>query len=262
MVNKARGGRQTTGPCRPAGPRRSRCWRGPRAGSNPRRVRVVAASGASTLDSYKKEEEEREAQERDRKFVAALDEARLAGAANARERTKRVGMIVRPMIRRHQRGFHQGHDLRISAGVPRVRDRHRYAADRQRGGADPGQAPKIREVLAAALDDWAWRAGPPDDSRLRTIAREADPDPWRNAIRDAEARGRMCRPYGQRAHDPDVTRQPAATLDRLGSALVQGATFDEAVALLRQAQRLYPDDFWINHEPGTCFHRPMPASVR
>ena len=82
--------------------------------------------------------------------------------------------------------------------------------------------PEIREALAAALDDWAWRAEPPEDSRLRTIARDADRDEWRNAIRDAVAK-QDTPALRQRAHDPDVARQPAATLDLLGDALI-GAT--------------------------------------
>ena len=35
--------------------------------------------------------------------------------------------------------------------------------------------------------------------------------------------------------------------------------FDEAVGLLRQAQRLYPHDFWINHDLAHAFIYSKPA---
>src|SRR6185437_13941611 len=105
--------------------------------------------------------------------------------------------------------------------------------------------PIIREAMAAALEDWTWRAGPIRDSRLRTIARQVDPDPWRNAIRDAEAANDL-QALRQRTVDREVTHQPASTLNRLASALRQSGASDEAVELFRKAQRLHPHDFWIN----------------
>ena len=116
----------------------------------------------------------------------------------------------------------------------------------------------IREALVAALDDWVWHAGGDGSLRLRYIVRGADRDPWRNAIRDAVVEGDTAA-LRQRAHDPDVARQPAATLHRLGNALVQAHEFDEAVALLRQAQYLYPHDFWINHDLAQAFSSSEPA---
>ena len=223
---------------------------GPEPARTRRRGRVVAASGGERLESYKKKEEERKAQEeerkvqeRDREFVAALDEARLLGAANAKGED---GYDQKAVISGYQRAFRE-YGIDIDTLPPE------RAAELIRA-----KPPEIREALAAALDDWAWRAGPPEDSRLRTIAREADPDPRRNAIRDAVAKG-DAPALRQRAHDPDVASQPVATLDRLGNALVQAREFDEAVALLRQAQRLHPHDFWINHDLAYAFASSEPA---
>ena len=56
-----------------------------------------------------------------------------------------------------------------------------------------------------------------------------------------------------------MARQPVAALDRLGKALVQARDFNEAVALLRQAQRLYPHDFWINYDLASTFASSEPA---
>ncbi len=187
---------------------------------------------------------EAEGQERDRKFVDALDEARLLGAAICQGGDEWYDR--KAVISGYQRVFRE-YGIDIDTLPPE------RAAELIRA-----KPPEIREALAAALDDWAWRAGPPDDSRLRTIAREADPDPRRNAIRDAVAKGDVPA-LRQLAHDPDVARQPVATLDRLGNALVQAREFDEAVALLRQAQRLHPHDFWINHDLADAFTSSEPA---
>ena len=196
----------------------------------------------SALKSNKKKEKERKAQERDRKFVDALDEARLLGTANAKE----GGYDRKAVIPGYQRAFREdGIDVDT---LPSERAAELIRAKPQ----------EIREALAAALDDWAWQAGLPDALRLRTIVRAADDNPWRNAIRDAEAK-RDAPALRQRAHDPDVARQPVVTLDLLGNALVQTREFDEAVVLLRQAQHLHPHDFWINHNLAFAFISSEPA---
>ena len=188
------------------------------------------------------QEKERMAQERDVKFVRALDDARLLGAANAKE----GGYDRKAVISGYQRAFREyGIDIDT---LPPERTAELIRA----------KPPEIREALAAALDDWAWRAGPPEESRLSTIAREADSDPQRKAIRDAVAK-RDAPALRQLARDREVARQPVATLARLGNALVQVLEFDEAVGLLRQAQSLYPHDFWINHDLADAFTSSKPA---
>jgi len=125
---------------------------------------------AGVLESYQKKEEERKAQERDGRITVALDEARLAGAARVEEGGK-AWYDKKAIISGYQRAFREyGIDvetLRSERTVELIR-------------AKPS---KIREALAAALDDWASQAGPPDDLRLRTIARETDPDPRRGGQR-------------------------------------------------------------------------------
>src|SRR5262249_41853076 len=75
--------------------------------------------------------------------------------------------------------------------------------------------------------------------------RAADPDPWRNQLRDA-----------MEAKSPDVLKNfaaaapirelPPSTLVLLGDALGNRRAVAQAVTLLRQAQLLYSGDFWIN----------------
>jgi probable HAF family extracellular repeat protein len=120
----------------------------------------------------------------------------------------------------------------------------------------------VREELIAALDDWMRiRRGMPrkDDSdwkRLLVAARAADPDPWRNQVRDAwerddrKALGELARsaPF-DRLHPCDVLLLEA-NLDT-----------DRAAAVLREAQRRRPGDFWLNHALGMRLHSMRPPRI-
>ena len=152
---------------------------------------------SSALESYKEKEGERKAQERDGKFVVTLEDARLLGAASAKE--GKGGYDRKAVISGYQRAFREyGIDVDT---LPPERTAELIRA----------KPLEVRATAAAALDDWAWRAGPPEESRLSTIAREADPDPQRKAIRDAVAK-RDAPALRQLARDREVTRQPVATL--------------------------------------------------
>jgi superkiller protein 3 len=109
------------------------------------------------------------------------------------------------------------------------------------------QAP-IREELVAALDDWArcLPSSGPSPAKLRAVADGADDNSWRRAVRAAVPRKEAAR-LKELAKDAGALAQPPAVLVLLGIALVQAQAPEEAVAFLRQAQRRYPGDFWINH---------------
>ncbi len=101
--------------------------------------------------------------------------------------------------------------------------------------------------LAAALDYWAREretAKRPAWQRLIAVARLADPDEWRNQVRDALER-RDQEALTELAASPKIGELPLPTLSLLGTA-IKDATANEAV--LRQAQRKYPHDFWINFQ--------------
>jgi tetratricopeptide (TPR) repeat protein len=121
--------------------------------------------------------------------------------------------------------------------------------------AERMRARGIRLELARALDIWSGmrrqtgNPGPPDWKQLLDIAKEVDPDPWRSKLRDALKRGD---PGALQAFaaSADVRKLPPGTLHLLALALRDAGLPDRAVALLRQAQRQYPGNLWINDELG------------
>src|SRR5262249_11512454 len=113
----------------------------------------------------------------------------------------------------------------------------------------------IRQALVRALDEWAAlrrRArGRKDPSwkRLVEIARQADPDEWRNRFREASLQGD--RGALEKLADVVPVRDvPPGTLWLLGNELMELGAADRAMAVLRQAQHQYPDDYWINDNLG------------
>jgi serine/threonine-protein kinase len=117
------------------------------------------------------------------------------------------------------------------------------------------QARRIRLELARALDIWSGmrrqtgNPGPPDWKQLLDIAKEVDPDPWRGELRDALKQGEPGALQALAA-SADVPKLPAGTLHLLAIALRDAGLPERAVALLRQAQRQYPGNLWINDELG------------
>jgi tetratricopeptide (TPR) repeat protein/serine/threonine protein kinase len=110
----------------------------------------------------------------------------------------------------------------------------------------------IRVELAAALDDWAHVRrveGKKEETwkPLLATARLADPDPWRNRLRDAWERNHR-QALKDLADSAEVGRLPATTLSHLGRALRQTGAVEKAVVVLRRAQQRHPGDFWINDQ--------------
>jgi serine/threonine protein kinase/Tfp pilus assembly protein PilF len=105
--------------------------------------------------------------------------------------------------------------------------------------------------LTAALDNWAddrkssRTADPASWLRLVAVAKAADPDPWRNQVRDALAHD-DCKALNQLAASANVRDLPLQSL----YLLVYRGHLDLALerSLLRQAQREHPDDFWVNFQ--------------
>jgi serine/threonine protein kinase/Flp pilus assembly protein TadD len=127
-------------------------------------------------------------------------------------------------------------------------------------GLDPREAAErvrsrpIRLQLAAALDDWAYarrKSGLPGWDRLLAVSRAADPDPWRDRLRDA-LRGNDPKALQELAasvrghHVPVVTALLLARLTR-GTAAVE-----QTVVVLRQVRQRHPGDFWVNEQLGEC----------
>jgi tetratricopeptide (TPR) repeat protein len=105
--------------------------------------------------------------------------------------------------------------------------------------------------LTAALDDWALerrRRGRPeaDWRRLLDVARAADADPWRQALRAALG-GRDRDAVLRLADRAEAARLPVQSVQLLALALVQEGAGGRAEAVLRAALRRHPGDVWLNH---------------
>jgi serine/threonine-protein kinase len=138
------------------------------------------------------------------------------------------------------------------AGLAKEGDDPLAAAGRVRGSS-------VRVPLVAALDDWA--ASTRDDQRrawLLEVARQADPDRWRDRARQpALWRDRD----GLRAllAEEDATDQSSQLVVALGEQLLRLG--GDAVGLLRRAQGRHPDDFWLNLELGLLEDEPAEAAA-
>jgi Flp pilus assembly protein TadD/tRNA A-37 threonylcarbamoyl transferase component Bud32 len=111
--------------------------------------------------------------------------------------------------------------------------------------------------LAGALDQWLFiRRGQkppniPGEQHLLAVAKAADPDPWRNRLRDSldprfMRRGGTLDDLHRLAASADPDRLPEASVTRLAYALAGLKDTKTAISLLRRAQRSHPGDFWLN----------------
>jgi tetratricopeptide (TPR) repeat protein/serine/threonine protein kinase len=109
----------------------------------------------------------------------------------------------------------------------------------------------LRYAWVAALDHWADSRGAegrtPDEkrlvARLLAVAREADPDPWRNRVRDPKPALPTLRKLAQSV---EVAGQSPQILVSLSRKLPR----QEATGLLRRALLVYPRDFWLHFQLG------------
>jgi tetratricopeptide (TPR) repeat protein len=114
-------------------------------------------------------------------------------------------------------------------------------------GARIGQCAIARE-LVASLDDWGESCGrDANRRRLLEVARQADHDPWRRRLRAALSE-KDHEALMEAAQSKEVTSLPPATLYLLAKALDNVGDPVESLRLLRLAQRLHPDDFWLNYQ--------------
>ncbi len=106
----------------------------------------------------------------------------------------------------------------------------------------------IRPQLAMAMDRWAMtrlRLKVEGWERFMAISRVADPDAWRNRLRDA-MQGKDPRAVEELSASDPREPLPLPTA-QLFSTLANGTPTAERDAIfLRQAQRRHPEDFWLN----------------
>jgi eukaryotic-like serine/threonine-protein kinase len=121
---------------------------------------------------------------------------------------------------------------------------------------------RVADALMAALDDWSqsdsrWVNVPPE--RLSAIARAAETDPVRTAIREAVSRRDVAalrhfcesendrRKFGPRIH---LLFDSLLSLDPEGS-----------FPLLETILREHPSDFWLNHDLGRAYLNAEPQKA-
>jgi serine/threonine-protein kinase len=134
----------------------------------------------------------------------------------------------------------------VEAGLGRKGDDVAAVAARVRQSA-------VRAEIVAALDDWASLLQP---SRRRTfllaVAREVDPDPWRDQLRQPEvwddraALTKLALKVKEVALSPQLATALGRALDR---------SRGDAVPLLAAAQTRFPQDFWLNFELAGALYK-------
>ena len=138
--------------------------------------------------------------------------------------------------------------------------RHYEESFREAGIGAPGDDPAVvaarvgaspvREALLAALDDWAACAIDRDQQAwVVAVVRRADPDPWRDSVRDPATwvNPEALRDLAARAPVPQQSAQILAVL----GARLRGKKLD-AVPFLVRVVSSYPADFWVNIEMGNA----------
>jgi serine/threonine-protein kinase len=110
------------------------------------------------------------------------------------------------------------------------------------------RASAVRESIVAALDDWAHMEA--DRSRWQRLLRLAnlsdEPDPWRQAVREAVAQGDQRR--RRLAAETGEGRPTPGVIQLLSGGF--GPQSKELIVLLRRMQLERPRDFWVNFNLG------------
>lgn len=188
-------------------------------------------------------------EEKGRKLIAAVDEARLTQAETLSENRFALERAV-PKFR----------EALLAYGLPPGQGDPAAVAELIR------QSPAaVREAIVAALDEWedtasnpVFELSEPHRPWLRAVLEAAEPDDaWSRRVRAAcqeTDTGKRQGALEALAKSADVERLPALALNRLSGRLHPL----RAAELLRRAQRQYPSDFWINHDLGVALGRVTP----
>jgi serine/threonine-protein kinase len=168
----------------------------------------------------------------------------------------------------------QAHEADLRFNKARA-DRDYAEAFRDQGLGEPpndpeGVAARVRASkwathIVAALDDWAVSAADPTrQDWLLEVVRRADPDPWRDRVRDPAVWGDR-KALAELARTAPVAEQPVPLLLALGERL--SAAGEDGVGFLRRVREQYPEDFWATFALALALHgegkrpggNPLPA---
>jgi serine/threonine-protein kinase len=124
--------------------------------------------------------------------------------------------------------------------------------DDPEGAAARVRASKWAAPIVAALDDWAvCAADPARQDWVLEAASRADPDPWRDRVRDSAA-WREGAALAELARAAPPTEQPVPLLLALGEQL--SATGEDGVGFLQRVREQHPEDFWANFTLALALH--------
>ncbi len=137
----------------------------------------------------------------------------------------------------------------LPSSVSRTRHRPRHADAGRGGGGDPradrpgGHRGRPRRLGHAAPDEGGTCGRTCQGTA--SVAGLADPDPWRDRLRDAVA-SRNADRLRALAAEADIETLPVRTLDLLGMVLGESDK-DAGIDLLRRVHDRHPADLWIHH---------------
>ena len=117
----------------------------------------------------------------------------------------------------------------------------------------------VRDTLLEFLHDWLYWVSDEDRAKLQTAVDGADDDEWRRAYRRAIAvKDRDPVKLMALAAAPEAATQPPVILSGLCGSLLIHNKRAEAQAVLVDAQRRHPGDFWINYLLGHFWDEERP----
>jgi serine/threonine-protein kinase len=120
----------------------------------------------------------------------------------------------------------------------------------------------IRETLLAFLHDWLLFWMPTAERpKLEAIVERADDNEWRRRLRNVFGTVYDPAKRMELLLAPEAPAQPPIVIAGLTGILFHGPQEEEARALLRAAQRLHPEDFWINFQLGYFLQQDHPLEA-
>jgi tetratricopeptide (TPR) repeat protein len=122
----------------------------------------------------------------------------------------------------------------------------------------------VAAELVGALDDWAGerrkRQAPAASwQRLVAVAQQADPDPWRQQVR--EALSKKDRLALKKLAATTGAMPAAGSVQLLGAALREVGEQELAVQWLRAGQRHHPGDVWLNYDLAEALRAAQPPQL-
>ncbi len=255
-----------------------------------------SAVDAALADASKKRERARAAGADPVPWVEAIEAARrgdslLGGGEAGSEQRERVQAFLADLVRERDAAEAVEKDRHVVERLAAIHNDFGVHNDEAKADAeyasafraygvdldklDPKEAGRVLAAgsaaadLASALDRWAFlRRGrtlhdPQGANRLIAAAKTADPDPWRNRLRDSLGQmgggpARRLENLERLSATADVEHLPVASVTRLATSLAFLGRRETAITLLRRSQASHRDDFWVNADLG----RELMASSR